>query len=139
MPKYPKMEKEIFHAVMPGVICLTLFLWILIMPIHFVPSAHAKNYIKIGLLEEPKTLNIWLATDAWSSKVLSQIYQPLYIREPENLDLTPWLAAENPVYDAKALTYTVKIRPAKWSDGSELTSEDVAFTGHLIKILKVPG
>jgi len=138
MPKYPKMEKEIFHAVMPGVICLTLFLWILIMPIHFVPSAHAKNYIKIGLLEEPKTLNIWLATDAWSSKVLSQIYQPLYIREPENLDLTPWLAAENPVYDAKALTYTVKIRPAKWSDGSELTSEDVAFTGHLIKILKVP-
>ena len=123
---------------MPGVICFTLFLWILMIPFHFVPSAHAKNYIKIGLLEEPKTLNIWLATDAWSNKVLSQIYQPLYIREPENLDLTPWLAAEHPVYDPDALTYTIKMRPAKWSDGSELTAEDVVFTGRLIKALKVP-
>ncbi len=138
MREYPKMGKEIFHAVMPGFICLTLFLWILMIPIHFGPSAHAKNYIKIGLLEEPKTLNVWLATDAWSGKVLSQIYQPLYIREPKNLDLTPWLASDHPVYDPEKLTYTVKMRPAKWSDGSELTSEDVAFTGHLIKTLNVP-
>jgi peptide/nickel transport system substrate-binding protein len=132
------MNRKTFCAAMPGVICLTLFLWILMIPFHFVPSAHAKNYIKIGLLEEPKTLNIWLATDAWSGKVLSQIYQSLYIREPKNLNLTPWLAAEHPVYDPDALTYTVKMRPAKWSDGSELTAEDVAFTGHLIKTLKVP-
>jgi len=89
-------------------------------------------------MEEPKTLNIWLATDAWSGKVLSQIYQPLYIREPKNLNLMPWLAAEHPVYDPDALTYTIKMRPAKWSDGSELTAEDVAFTGRLIKTLKVP-
>ena len=138
MHKYPKMEKKISHTVIPGVICLTLFLWVLMIPFHFVPNAHAKNYIKIGLLEEPKTLNVWLATDAWSGKVLSQIYQPLYIREPENLKLTPWLAAEHPVYDPDALTYTVKMRPAKWSDGSELTAEDVAFTGRLIKALEVP-
>ena len=113
------------------------FLGCLICPIHRVPSAHAKNFIKIGLLEEPKTLNIWLATDAWSNKVLSQIYQALYIREPKDLKLTPWLAADTPVYDPKTLTYTVKLRSAKWSDGSELTSEDVAFTGRLIKTLKV--
>jgi len=138
MRNYIRILKKMPNSATLCAICLTLFLWILMIPIHFVPNAHAKNYIKIGLLEEPKTLNIWLATDAWSSKVLSQIYQPLYIREPKNLDLTPWLAAENPVYDAKALTYTVKMRPAKWSDGSELTSEDVAFTGHLIKTLKVP-
>ncbi len=138
MRKYSKIEKIFAYATMPGVICFTLFLWILMIPFYFVPSAHAKNYIKIGLLEEPKTLNIWLATDAWSGKVLSQIYQPLYIREPENLNLTPWLAAEHPVYDPAALTYTVKMRPAKWSDGSELTAEDVAYTGHLIKTLKVP-
>ena len=136
--KYPKMSKILSHPAVLSATCLALFLWILMIPIHFVPSAHAKNYIKIGLLEEPKTLNIWLATDAWSSKVLRQIYQPLYIREPKNLDLTPWLASEHPVYDPDSLTYTVKMRPAKWSDGSELTSEDVAFTGHLIKTLKVP-
>lgn len=133
-----KIPKIMPNSARLCVICLTLFLLILLMPIYSVPSVHAKNYIKIGLLQEPKTLNIWLATDAWSGKVLSQIYQPLYSRDPKTLDLTPWLASENPVYDAKALTYTVKMRPAKWSDGSELTSEDVAFTGHLIKTLKVP-
>ena len=138
MRKYLKTKKIFDYATVPGVACVSLFLWILMIPFYFVPSAHAKNYIKIGLLEEPKTLNIWLATDAWSGKVLSQIYQPLYIREPENLKLTPWLAAEHPVYDPDALTYTVKMRPAKWSDGSELTAEDVAYTGYLIKTLKVP-
>ena len=138
MRKCLRMNRETFCTAMPGVICFTLFLWILMIPFYFVPSAQAKNYIKIGLLEEPKTLNIWLATDAWSNKVLSRIYQPLYIRAPENLDLTPWLAAEHPVYGPDDLTYTIKMRPAKWSDGSELTAEDVVFTGRLIKTLKVP-
>ncbi len=39
--------------------------------------------LKVGLLEEPKTLNIWLASDAWSRKVLRLMYQTLYIRDPE--------------------------------------------------------
>jgi len=103
-----------------------------------VPDARADENIVIGLLEEPKTLNVWLASDAWSSKVLSQIYQPLYIREPKTLKLVPWLAAEDPVFDQASLSYTVKIRPARWSDGSELTSEDVAFTGNLIREFRVP-
>ncbi|MFH1481648.1 MAG: ABC transporter substrate-binding protein [Pseudomonadota bacterium] len=94
--------------------------------------------IKIGLPEEPKTLNVWLASDAWSSRVLGLIYQTLYIREPKELKMVPWLAEEQPVYDPAALSYTIKLRPAKWSDGSELTSEDVAFTGHFIKEFKIP-
>ncbi|MDQ1334278.1 MAG: transporter substrate-binding protein [Thermodesulfobacteriota bacterium] len=106
--------------------------------LHSAPEARADEDITIGLLEEPKTLNVWLASDAWSTKVLSQIYQPLYIREPKTLKLIPWLAADDPVFDAAALSYTVKIRPSKWSDGSDLTSEDVAFTGNLIKEFKVP-
>ena len=133
-----KASKRPYHVGIPRALCLLLFLGCLICPIHRVPSAHAKNFIKIGLLEEPKTLNIWLATDTWSNKVLSQIYQALYIRDPKDLKLTPWLAADAPVYDPETLTYTVRLRPAKWSDGSELTSEDVAFTGRLIKTLKVP-
>ena len=43
-----------------------------------------------------------------------------------------------PEYDAKNLCYTVKLRPARWSDGTELTSEDVAFTGRTIQEFKVP-
>jgi peptide/nickel transport system substrate-binding protein len=130
------------HPTCTGPIALrALFLLILLCPWvlwPLPPEVHADQDITIGLLEEPKTLNVWLASDAWSTKVLSQIYQPLFIREPKTLKLVPWLAADAPVFDKAALTYTVKIRSAKWSDGSDLTSEDVAFTGNLIKEFKVP-
>ena len=101
-------------------------------------KSFAANLIKIGILEEPRTLNIWLASDRWSLKVLGQIYHPLYVREPKNLRLIPWLASEDPVYDATNLSYTIRLRSAKWSDGSAFTSEDVAFTGDLIKEFKIP-
>jgi peptide/nickel transport system substrate-binding protein len=104
----------------------------------FQAEAWPTNRIKIGLLEEPKTLNIWLATDSWSNKVLNLIYNPLYIREPETLKLIPWLAETDPEYDPISLSYTIRLRSAKWSDGSALTAEDVAFTGNLIKEFKVP-
>ena len=102
------------------------------------PMATASDMLKMGILEEPKTLNIWAAGDRWSLKILGLIYQPLYVRDPKTLDLIPWLAAEQPRFDEKELCYTVKLRPAKWSDGTALTSEDVAFTGNVINELKIP-
>ena len=98
----------------------------------------AGSIIKIGMKEEPKTLNIWLARDRWSLRVLSHLYQPLYYRDPKTQERVPWLAEELPTYDPATLSYTVKLRPAKWSDGYELTSEDVAFTGNVIKEFRIP-
>ena len=94
--------------------------------------------LNIGVAEEPRTLNVWLASDANSRKVLSLIYQPLFVYAPKTLELVPWLAADFPRYDPARLAYTVKLRPARWSDGSAFTSSDVAFTGNLIKKFKVP-
>lgn len=94
--------------------------------------------IKIGLPEEPKSLNIWLASDANSRKILSLIYQSLYIRDPNTLEIIPWLAKDNPVFNEKELSYTVKLRSAKWSDGSEFTSEDVLFTKKMFFDFKMP-
>ena len=102
------------------------------------PKAWSGPMMKVGLLEEPKTLNIWLASDAWSRKVLRLMYQTLYIRDPESLELTPWLAQTEPIHDSQENAYTVKLRDAKWSDGSEITSEDIAFTGRLIKEFNIP-
>jgi len=81
---------------------------------------------------------VWLASDRNSRKILSLIYQPLYTRDPVTLKQVPWLAASQPVYDPEKISYTVKLRPAKWSDGSDVTSEDVAFTGRLIQSFKIP-
>jgi ABC-type transport system substrate-binding protein len=124
------MMKGILHL-------LLVFLFAAYMGISCTKKEAAPN-LKIGLLQEPKTLNIWLASDRWSGNVLSQMYQTLYVRDPKTLKFIPWLAEADPFYDAATLSYTVKIRPAKWSDGSELTSEDVAFTGRLIQEFKVP-
>ena len=94
--------------------------------------------LRIGLAEEPRTLNVWLASDANSRKVLSLIYQPLYQNDPDTLGLVPWLAASLPVYDPERLSYTIALRDARWSDGTSFTSRDVAFTGRLIQSFKVP-
>jgi len=101
-------------------------------------QAASSDILRVGVLEEPKSLNLWLASDAWSNRVLSLMYQPLYFREPKSMELVPWLAAEEPNFDPKTLTCIVKLRPAKWSDGSEFTAEDVVFTGHLIYLYQMP-
>ena len=102
-------------------------------------DAMSAGRLKIAVLEEPRTLNTWLASDAWSRKVLSQIYQPLFIREPKTLKLIPWLAEKTPVYDPGTTSYTVPLRAARWSDGTAFTARDVAFTGNMITDFKVPG
>ena len=128
-------EKKPFFKV----ICFFVFTLIFIISSGFSGSrANAAHILKIGLMDEPKTLNIWLASDKWSGRVLSLMYQRLYIRDPDTLELIPWLAEKDPVYDESNVSYTVKLRQAKWSDGSEFTSEDVAFTGRIIKEFKVP-
>jgi ABC-type transport system substrate-binding protein len=95
-------------------------------------------FLKIGLPEEPRSLNLWLGTDANSRNILSQIYQPLFRRHPETLEIIPWLAQEDAVFDEKELTYTVKLREAKWADGSDFTSEDVLFTRQLFSNFRIP-
>ena len=100
------------------------------------PGVQAADQVKVGLLEEPKTLNVWLGTDTWSRKVIGLMYYPLYIHEPENMELIPWLAESMPVFDEESLTYTVRLRDAKWSDGTPFTAEDVAFTVKVIKDFK---
>ena len=95
-------------------------------------------FLRIGLPEEPRSLNLWLGTDANSRKILTQIYQPLFNRHPETLEIIPWLAAAPPVFDEANLTYTVTLREAKWSDGTDFTSEDVLFTKQLFFDFKIP-
>ena len=96
------------------------------------------DMLRIGIPEEPRTLNIWLASDANSNKVLGLIYQPLYRLEPRQMTLVPWLAADQPVFDAATNSYTVTLRPAAWSDGSPLTAADIVFTADLINEFKIP-
>lgn len=101
-------------------------------------AAAASSTLKIGISEEPKSINVFKATDANSNKVMSLFYQPLYTPDPETLQPTPWLAESMPEWDPEENTYTVKLREAKWEDGSDLTADDVVFTVETILEFKVP-
>ena len=114
------------------------FLLLIILGLAACHEVGRSDALKVGLAEEPRTTNIWLASDINSRKVLSLVYQPLYMNDPETLELVPWLANAMPVYDPEALTYTVTLRQAKWSDGTPFTAADVAFTGWLIQTFNVP-
>ncbi|MFO7885973.1 MAG: ABC transporter substrate-binding protein [Desulfobacteraceae bacterium] len=118
--------------------CVLLIFLSAVMLMSCTGRKNEKNFLKIAVSEEPESFNIWLASDANSRKILSLIYQPLYIRDPEELDLIPWLADSDPVYSPGDLSYTVSLRPVKWSNGSDLTSSDVVFTINLIKEFQVP-
>ncbi|MCG8567340.1 MAG: ABC transporter substrate-binding protein, partial [Desulfobacterales bacterium] len=98
--------------------------------------ATEESYLKIGLPEEPRSLNPWLGTDANSRKIISQIYQPLFLRHPHTLKIIPWLAREAPEIDDTGTRYTIKLRKAKWSDGSAFTARDVIFTRKLFMDFK---
>ncbi|MBU1697386.1 MAG: ABC transporter substrate-binding protein, partial [Proteobacteria bacterium] len=119
-----------------------LFTGLMILILGMVLSCQKKEeaaLLKIGLPEEPKSLNVWLASDGNSRKILSQIYQPLYTRDPKTLKIIPWLAQKDPVFNKEELSYTIKLRAAKWSDGTDFTSGDVVFTRKLLLDFKIPG
>jgi len=112
----------------------------LIRPV-FLPDpmpALAKTYLKIAILKDPKNLNPFHITDAWTRRVIMLIYQPLYMVDPDGQALIPWLAEDQPVYDPETSTVTFHLRKMRWDDGTEFTAEDVVFTGNVFKKFRIP-
>ena len=89
--------------------------------------------VRIGLYEEPDTLNPVLGSMAFSSDVFQLIFDGL-IRYDDKGRAIPDLARELPTpanggisRDGKTLTYHL-MPNARWSDGVPLTSADVIYT-----------
>jgi len=116
--------------------CLGLILATLILGVTIARAGEA--IIKIGMKDEPKTLNPFRASDTWSRIVVSRFSEPLYTREPKTHRIIPWLAEGYPEYDEATNTAIVRLKKAKWEDGSPLTAHDVVFTGNVIREFKVP-
>lgn len=91
-----------------------------------------------GLFEEPDSLLPEQSQETFSDLVDATIWAPLFYGDNTGI-IQPGLATVVPSttnggISADALTYTIKLRPnLKWSDGSALTSDDVAFTLNLIR------
>lgn len=103
-----------------------------------LPQGASAAVLKVGLMDEPKTLNPFGAKDIWAAKVLLFFYQRLYYRDPVSQELVPWLASDQPVWDPQTKTVTFHLREGKWDDGSPFTAEDVVFTAQLILRFRLP-
>jgi len=78
----------------------------------------------------------WGAPSTWNpldggnyaTGTLGLQYETLFMYDPLKDVYTPWLA-ESGTWDSAKTTYTIKTRSGvKWSDGSDFTSADVAFS-----------
>jgi peptide/nickel transport system substrate-binding protein len=80
--------------------------------------------IVIGTLGEANTINPFLANDSEADWRCTQLFDSVIRVDPASYALVPGLASEWTVEDLK-ITFT--IREAKFSDGSDLTANDIAF------------
>lgn len=89
------------------------------------------NYVE-GVIGSFTNANPLYATGSVDSAVSRLVFAGL-LKYDENSQLVPDLA-ESWSVDAKATTYTVKLKPnLTWHDGQPLTADDVAFTYTLIQ------
>lgn len=99
--------------------------------------AQEKVYLRVGGQDEPKTLNIFKASDKWSIDVIGWFFESLYTREPITHKVIPWVAEDYPVFEGNVAT--VKLRKGvTWDDGTPLTAHDVKFTADVFLEFKIP-
>lgn len=116
-----------------------LILWLALVCVFGSGASAYPAILKVGLADEPKTLNPFASKDIWALKVLSFCYQRLYYPNPAGDELVPWLASDRPVWDPETNAVTVRLREALWDDGSPFTADDVVYTAEVIRRFRIPG
>lgn len=93
-----------------------------------VPGKYGGQIVSSTIGEGPKTFNPWSAKDATSADISNVMYDGLFATDVDTGDVIPALAKEMQVSPDQK-TYTVKLRRGvKWTDGREITADDVVFT-----------
>lgn len=100
------------------------------------PTTNTQNavtggHIVEGQITDISNINPIFINDTTSSQVAYLAYERLLMVDQKG-NLTPDLASEVPKVDADQVTYKVKLRDAKWSDGTPITADDVVFTFQLM-------
>ena len=98
-----------------------------------------EDSIHVAMPTGLKSLNYFDATDAWSRKTLRFFHMPLYVKGPVKGKMIPWLAESPPIPGDRPNIVTIRLRAAKWDDGSPVTVEDLIFTVKIIQEFNVPG
>lgn len=95
------------------------------------------------IAEEPRNLNPFTASSAYSWQVLGMIYESLLTTDPNTLEDMPALAESWEIRtvheggDHTELTFRIK-DGLRWNDGSPLSARDVAATINFIHEKRIP-
>ncbi|HEX6249291.1 MAG TPA: ABC transporter substrate-binding protein [Nocardioidaceae bacterium] len=82
----------------------------------------------VGLLNQPDSFNPFLGIEAESYEMWALIYDSLITYSRDDMSVQPGVAESWDTSD-DGLTWTFQLRDdVTWSDGEQLTAEDVAFT-----------
>ena len=85
------------------------------------------NFV-LAISQEPKTFNPLVSADAYSAEVISVLLSPLVSFDPFKQESTPALAKSWKISeDGKTYTFFLR-KGARFSDGVEITADDVVFT-----------
>ncbi|MBU7010856.1 MAG: ABC transporter substrate-binding protein [Theionarchaea archaeon] len=106
-------------------------------------NAQDETLLRIGCQDEPKTLNIWKATDVWSVHACAWFYPSLYYRKPVTLEPLPDMCTltldELYTNSPDGLTFTFPLRDdVSWDDGMPVTAYDFEFYYTIIAELEIP-
>ena len=84
--------------------------------------------LTIALGRDPVTLNRFVAADTVSQRAVAPLFPMLYALSPD-MSVVPDLAEGYPALSDGGKTLTVHIRRvAKWTDGKQITADDVVST-----------
>ena len=87
-------------------------------------SADSVKELNLVIASEPPSLHPGLATDSTSGTILNQTHEGLMTMK--NGEPTP-AVAESYEISEDLLTYTFKLRDAKWANGDAVTAEDFVY------------
>lgn len=89
--------------------------------------AAGKKIVRVGATQSMDSMNPFLAVRLVSTSIHRWMYGYLTVPDSKTLQPSPDLA-ETWTTSEDGLTWTFKIRTAKWSDGQPITAEDAAWT-----------
>jgi oligopeptide transport system substrate-binding protein len=91
------------------------------------PGPKKEQVVRINIGTEPKTLDPGVSTGAPEANVQLAIFEGLMRMDKDGRPV-PGLAAATPEVKDNGLTYTFKLRDAKWSNGDPVTADDFVWS-----------